>query len=119
MIMRTFKNNVVVLDKMDRIEVKSDDESVSLYFNPSEGELVIRIGDVEIVGNTFPTGETQGVLYFPRDRAVVAPNHSDDDALPVFLWYADEPLIESNDLIQQFSSEQIKYLKSLGVRINN
>ena len=43
----------------------------SVYINPDEGELVIMIEDVEIVGVLLRDTDTLAGFYFPRDRIKV------------------------------------------------
>ena len=80
--MRTLKQNIVILEKDDRIEIQFnstdlDQSKCSIYINPSEGEIVLKFGDIEIIANSIPAPETWGAFYFPVDRTVLAPDDYD------------------------------------------
>lgn len=90
--MRTFKQNIVVLEDSDRIEIRFvspdlDHSKCSIYINPLEGEIVINLGGIEVVASAIPAPETWGAFYFPRGNAIISPSHPDmeDGSFGVYL----------------------------------
>ena len=93
--MRTFKQNVVVLEDSDRIEIRFTPKDLdhlgecSIYINP-EREIVMVLGGIKIVAIAVPAPEIWGVFYFPKANAVISPTHPDAEESDFGVYLCDD-----------------------------